>query len=487
MNTENIQGTTVSGDGSPVDQPEVEPTTKRPSLVRFPKTDSGNAERLAALYGDEIAYCSEEGKWYHYNAETNTWETSTDDDIKMLARKTMRQLSEEAARRRQRGDPGMQNLQDWARKSESSAKLKNIVREAQSLEELRVEVEDFDSNPWLLNTADEVIDLETGEVKPNKATNYFTRVCNAGLTSGGSASRWKSFIDTIFRGDQDLIDYVQRVVGYTLVGDPREQCLFLLKGGRETGKSTFVEAIRKVLGSYTSHTTVDSLAPNRGSGPTPFLARLPGIRFLTASELGKDEKLSEPLLKRITGGDTITARHLHGSPFEYTPSFTLFLISNHWPKVDPYDEAVWRRLFPIPFSHRIPRDEQVQNFESILLEESDHILNWAVEGAKKWNEKLSSDPPDAVRQAKDEWRDKIDRGVHSFTRDLLDRDSNSKVEVKEVHERYKDYCEERGVVALQLKEFNERLSQHEGLSVHKKRSTGGRMHWEGLQVNGPLR
>ncbi|MCS3938279.1 P4 family phage/plasmid primase-like protein [Salinibacter ruber] len=474
MNTENIQGTTVSGDGSPVDQPEVETTEKGKSLVRFPNTDSGNAERLAAVFGHQIQYCYSNETWYRYVEEEGRWQVVDSPWIKHLGRRVVRQFRKEAS-----------SSADFkfAEKSEDNAKLNNMMNVGETLPELRVSSEEFDQDPWLLNTQNRVINLQAGEVREHDPEDKFTRVSRVGYDPKATAPRWKEFLQTTFDGDEALIEFVQKAVGYAISGSTEEQCMFVMKGDGANGKSTFLETLRSVLGEYAANTPVSTLLPGSRKGHDSDLARLPDVRFLTVNELERGEELQESKLKRLVGQDTLTVRDIYDSEFEFTPDFTLFMMTNFWPNISVDDQAVWRRLHPIPFPVSIPKEEQDPKLAHKLLNEGEGILNWALEGFKKWTRDGFEEPPEAVIDAKERWRGRSDREVSSFIRHHIRDDISTKVRVSEVHKRYRKHCLNEGVVPLGKRDFNDRL-EREGYA--KDNSNNNQLYWFGIELREEL-
>ncbi len=447
---------------------------KKVSVVNYPNTDSGNAERLAALFADQIQYCYGDENWYRYIEEEGRWRVVDVPVIKGLGRRVMRKFRSEAKR-----------SEDWkfAEKSENTAKLKNMVKEGKTLRELRISPEEFDQDVWLLNTQSGVVDLKSKEVREHRPSDKFTRVCNVDYNPEATAPRWKEFLWTIFDGDEALIEHVQKAVGYGISGSTQEQCMFILKGEGANGKSKFVEALRSVLGDYAANTPVSTLLPGSRKGHDSDLARLPVVRFLTVSELERGETLQESKLKRLVGQDTLTVRDIYESEFEFRPDFTLFMATNFWPKISVDDEAVWRRLQPIPFPVSIPKEEQDPNLKEKLRKEGEGILNWALEGFRKWKKDGLDDEPEAVLDARASWREQSDRGVSSFLREQVRDSRNSKVPVSEVYERYEKFCLKQGRAPLSKRALNSRL-EREGYA--KDNSTNNQLYWFGIQLRQDL-
>src|SRR5262249_53133992 len=168
-----------------------------------------------------------------------------------------------------------------------------------------------------------------------------------------NAPRWLRFLDEVFSGDADLIAYLQRAVGYTLTGDTREQCYFMLFGVGANGKSTFVETLCKLLGAHAETAEFATFLNRRQSGaPRNDLASLHGARFVKAAESEHQAPLNESLIKEVTGEDTIKARFLFQEHFSFKPRFKIWLITNHKLDIRGIDDAIWRRVRFIPFEQQ---------------------------------------------------------------------------------------------------------------------------------------
>lgn len=458
----------------PKDTSQRQDREKEVDLSKYPNTDSGNAERLAAVFGHQIQYCYSDENWYRYSEGEGRWQVVDFSWIKHLGRRVVRQFRKAASSSR---------VIEFAEEAEDNAKLNNMVKVGKTLPELRVSSKEFDQDPWLLNTRNGVISLRDGNVRGHDPEDKFTRVCSVDYNPEANAPRWKEFLQTTFDGDEALIEFVQRAVGYAVSGSTEEQCMFVLKGNGANGKSTFLETLRSVLGDYAANTPVSTLLPGSRKGHDSDLARLPDVRFLTVSELERGEELQESKLKRLVGQDTLTVRDIYEAEFEFRPDFTLFMATNFWPKTSVDDQAVWRRLYPIPFPVSIPKDEQDPCLRKKLLQEREGILNWILEGFKMWERNGLNDKPQAVLEAKECWRGRSDREVSSFLKHQVRDDSSAKVQVSEVFERYEKHCLSEGVLPLSKRDFNTRL-EHEG--YRKKNSTNNQLYWFGIELREEL-
>ena len=242
---------------------------------------------------------------------------------------------------------------DWALRSESVYGRRATLESAQSIPALATIAEDYDRDPFLLTVGNGTIDLRTGHLRPSQPDDLITRATDVDYFPAATCPRWLQFLDEVFGGDEALISFISRAVGYSLTGDTREQCLFILWGGGANGKSTFLETVLKLVGRHSAITPFSSFLVQRNAGnPRNDVAKLHGARLVKAAESGKEGALDETIIKEITGGDTISARFLYQEFFEFKPTFKLWLATNHRPSIRGTDDAIWRRIRLIPFTRQ---------------------------------------------------------------------------------------------------------------------------------------
>jgi putative DNA primase/helicase len=123
----------------------------------------------------------------------------------------------------------------------------------------------------------------------------------------------------------EVISFVQTAAGWALTGDISEQTMFILFGSGANGKSTFLNTIMYLLGDYATAAPTETFMRKNGDQYTNDIARLRGTRFVTTTEAEQGRRLSEPLIKKITGNDQMTARFLYGEFFNFMPTFKIFI------------------------------------------------------------------------------------------------------------------------------------------------------------------
>lgn len=374
-------------------------------------TDLGNAERLAQRHGGDLRYVPAWRSWLRWDGVR--WARASEEEITGLAIDTARSIYEEVAAAGKRGDRDQADaLLQHAKRSESSSALTNMVRVARALEGVSIDVDDLDANPWLLCCPNGVLDLRTGDLREHRREDLITRCSGVDFDPEATSDTWERFVADVVQGDPDFLAFLQVSAGYALTGDTSEERMWLVQGPGGTGKSTFLEALRGVLGDYacTAEFATFTRRDRNDHGPRPDVARLAGARLVVASEGEDSQRLSEALVKNVTGGERITARFLYGSDFEFRPQFKLWLATNHEPHVRHDDSGIWRRLLHLPFTREIAEEQRDPKLKAELVDverSGAAVLAWAVRGLARWREE-GIRVPESVRQSTAAFRDSQD-------------------------------------------------------------------------------
>ncbi|HFI0541876.1 TPA: phage/plasmid primase, P4 family [Streptococcus suis] len=250
---------------------------------------------------------------------------------------------------------------------------------------LAIDISELDKNDMLLNTPDATYDLKCGlsGSQAHSATDYLTKMTTASPGIKG-IGLWQETLATFFCGDQELIDYVQMVVGMAAIGKVYQEHMIIAYGGGANGKSTFWNTIARVLGSYSGKLSADALTMSNKRNVKPEMAELKGKRLIIASEMDEGMRLNTGLVKQLCSTDEIYAEKKYKDPFHFVPSHTLVLYTNHLPKVGANDDGIWRRLIVIPFNAKITGKSDVKNFADHLYDNAaPAIISWIIEGAEK--------------------------------------------------------------------------------------------------------
>lgn len=450
-----------------------------PDLLRgLGCTDYGNAQRLVLRHGQNLRYCYEFNQWLawtgtHWSFDPAVAERHAKDTVLSIYSE-IRQLSKESER---------ELLRSHARKSEGASRIAAMLALARSEPGIPIRPDDMDRDSWLLNCTNGTIDLSTGKLRPHQQSDLITRCLHFAHEAEADCPRWQAFLHRIMDGNFDLVAFIQRAVGYTLTGSTSERCMFILHGGGKNGKTVFLEGLRLLLGDdYVARTPTQTLLAKRGDTIPNDVARLRGVRLVTASETGDGNRLDESLVKDITGGDRIVARFMRGEWFEFTPHFKIFLSTNHRPRVSGMDEAIWDHLRLVPFLIRIPEDER-RPMETMLAEfreELPGILNWAIRGCLDWQHYGMGEPSE-VRIATTEYRDDMDV-LGEFLSDCCVVSRDAEVSSRDLYEEYKRWAIAAGERPVSHRRFSVWMEQRgTQLNFNKEHSRDGKV-WKGLGI-----
>jgi putative DNA primase/helicase len=446
-------------------------------FLSLPLTDTGNAERLVMRYGSDIRYCHPHKTWYVWTGRR--WQEDRTGQVMDFMKSVARELYRAAW---EIPDPARKKeVALWAIRSESTDKKKAALASAQSEPGIPILPEQFDSDPFLLNCLNGTIDLRTGELRPHRREDYCTRLAPVRYDPAARSKLWERFLQEVCGGDRNLIEFLQRAVGYSLTGSTREEKLFFVHGPAAAGKSTFLEAVKSALGDYAWTADFDTFVHRREAGAIRNdVAELAGRRFVVSIEVDEGRRLAEGLVKILTGGDTVRARFLYQEAFEFKPQFKLWLAANHAPRVRHDDSAMWRRILRIPFEQVIPperRDPSVKARLRDAEESGPAILAWAVEGALRWQEE-GLGVPDIVTQATEQYRLDMDP-LRDFITDCCVLDPQAWTTAARLRQAYERYCEQIGETRLlNPNDFAAALSSR-GCVIERRHAGRG---WRGIRL-----
>ena len=433
-------------------------------LNKLNRSDAGNAEAIALLFGQKIRYNHTSGRWLIFNG--NIWEVDEKNEIK--------QFAVQAVRERLRASADINDTQkreraaNHALASENNNRLNAALDIAKGLTPIAATKNDFDNDPFFIGTENGVLNLTNGELYTGTPEHMISKSLNTSFDSSARCDRWEKFVEEIMDDDPTLVNFLQMASGYTLTGDVKEQVLFFLHGFGANGKSTFLEVISYLLGDYSKsinfHTLESSI--NNSNKMTNDVAELAGKRLVIANEVKEHSALNEARIKSLTGGDTITARHLYKDEFSFDPSFKIWLSANHKPKVDDNSYAFWRRIRLVPFEKSFKGDQCDKGLKNKLLDELPGILNWMIDGCVFW-QKEGLTNPEKIQNATTEYQNESDI-VFMFLKDRTIRKEGATVLSQSLFETFINWTKETGEKEMKRNMFGRKLS---GLGIESKPDT----------------
>jgi putative DNA primase/helicase len=363
------------------------------------------AFRFVEDRGHLVRYCDDLGKWFCWDG--SRWERDRTRQIWTLAEESIDLLVPEL--RSLVGDAkSYKNLEDLQEHMQKRSGVVNMLEFVKGRGPIKVSIEMLDADPWLLNVRNGTVDLRTGEFREARQADLITKQAAVSFDSAATCPQWLAFLERVFAGDQEVIRYVQRVVGYCLTGSVDEQAMFFCYGTGANGKTVLWVTVQDLLGDYAIQASSDLLTVTKGDKHPTDMAHLMGARLAMVTEIKRGRSLDESRMKKLTGGDKVDARFVRQDMINFDMQAKLVMTANHLPPVDTFDEGTWRRIFQIVFDVTIPKEERDRGLTRKLAKERSGILNWALEGLRDYRDLGGLEPPDSVTENTDGYREEMD-------------------------------------------------------------------------------
>ncbi|OLS02900.1 phage/plasmid primase, P4 family [Tissierella creatinophila] len=439
-------------------------------VKKYAFDDTGNADRFIEHYKDRARYSYIDNGWYFYNGKK--WEFDNKGDVKGLVDDVIKKMKVEMAlcKDEEEEKAFLKHLK-YTRNSRGKT---NMLKESEH--RLSILPSEFDSKKDIFNTINGVVSLRDGNLEEHNYEQYLSKISSIEYTDKIDTPMWEEFLKQIFDNDMELIEYIQKAVGYSMSGSTKEQCVFFCYGNGRNGKSTFLDIISEIMGDYATNIQPETImVQSRQGGANSDIARLKGARFVTTVEPNEGARINEGLLKQLTGGDTVTARHLYGKEFEFEAEFKLWMATNHKPIIRGRDLGIWRRMHLIPFTVQIPDEKVDKNLKYKLRQELTGILNWTVEGCIKW-QREGLEMPSAVLEAVKEYRSEMDV-ITAFLEDCT-VEGPGIIEAGKLYKAYAAWADENN----EYKMSNTKFGKEIGLRFNKGPQKRGRNTYEGLRI-----
>jgi putative DNA primase/helicase len=450
----------------PDDCPKCDPFNVDPNQ---PHTDLGNARRLVAAHGKTLRHVPSWRKWFVWDGAR--WARDITGEHHRAAKTVARHLTEDA---QDLPDGDLRKaLLNAARRAESAPGVRGMVELAATELGVALAPGQLDADPDILNTASGVLELDTGILRPHDPALNLTKVTAAAYDPDAEAPEFAKFLERI-QPDAAMREFLARLLGHALSGRVREHVLPILYGVGANGKSTLVEVVRRLLGDYAA--TVDpGLLIDRGEVHPTGTADLFGLRLALTHESDQGRRLAEGTIKRLTGGDAITARRMREDFWSFEPSHSLVMVTNHAPVVTGTDEGIWRRLRIVPFEIVIPPDERDPDLPDRLDEERDGILRWLVEGYRSYL-RCGLHEPAKVTAATKGYRDGSDM-LGLFLDERCLTGPHLYVKSSELFAAWLTWCAKENIQAGSQKAFSDAIADR---GFDKKKDGSGSMRWAAI-------
>lgn len=447
-------------------------------LAFFPLTDLGNAERFRERYKDKLLWCPAIG-WLTWDGRR--WSRDGAEEIvKIAEHDTVRAIQDEARAVRASGRKDVteprEGAQDWmfdadkdilysdkiarwGRSSEAANKLGALSKRGAPY--FVVSIDRLDADKMRINVRNGTlvisrrVEADYVEFRPHDPTDLITKLAPVDYDPQAARPVFDGFLAKV-QPRAEMRAFIQQWLGLSLTGDTTEQLLAFFYGKGGNGKSVLIDAVSFVAGDYGETVPIETFldhGKSRGAGQaTPDLAILPGVRFLRTSEPEKGSKLAEAMVKLVTGGEPIQARHLNRDFFKFYPQFKLTMSGNYRPTISGTDEGIWRRVRLVPFGVTIPKEERDIHLPDKLRLEASGILNWLLDGLRIWLDKGLHEPED-VLTATAEYRSASDP-LGRFLATCVVDSIGDRVQSSVLHQVYEAWCASSGENAWKNRGFS---------------------------------
>ena len=445
-------------------------------------SEMGLAELFSVVYKNEVKYCEGYKSWFVYNG--HIWDKDPSghatagklQEFTRLLNIYAWDIAEEEIRNA---------YTKFTKKLEDRRVRDRVQKDA--ITELSVDPTIFDANPYLINCKNGTYDLKTHKFTEHRWEDFLTMTTKFGYGRFKYKSeRWLKFIDEITEGDKHKADFLQRALGYSLLGESNEECMFILHGKTtRNGKSTLLNTICSMLGDYSTVANVQLIckgSSQKSQSATPEIMALKGRRFVTMAENEDDSRLDESKIKQFTGGEEITGRALYQAPITFLPQFSLWLSCNDLPEVTDKSLFTSERLKVVEFNRHFSQAEQDKHLKSELLTEENMrgIFAWLIEGYKKYK-KHGLVVPDDMQKVIKRYEEDCDV-VLQFLNCRCERVDDGKLtKVKEIHTAYKSWAKGEGLQVMSSRKFRAEIDRHPEW-YDRKSTKDGYVAYEGLKL-----
>ena len=409
-----------------------------------PISDDDLARRFTKRHGDDFRYVATLGRWFKWSG--SHWKQDDSlavfDAVRASCYVELGQALVELDKTTER-----KQLRSKLGAAQTVAAVERLIKADRCH---AVTMDALDADPWLLNTPGGVLDLRTGALRPSNPSDLITKI-----TAAAPMPECPTFQRVLERAlpDVEVREYVQRLVGYCLTGEVRENIVALVYGAGGNGKSLIFNAIRYALRDYAITLGSEVLMESHNDRHPTEIAVLRGARMALCSEVDSGRRWNEARLKRLSGGDAITARLIARDPFEFPPTHKLIMLANAKPGLRTVDEAIRRRIHLIEFNQTIPPEERDPTLPEKLKAEAGGILTWASVGCLDWQDG-GLRPPQSVLDATDRYLDQQDT-VAEWMRDCCRAIGEESLTT--LHGSYREWCKVNGIVEAGRNTFGDQL------------------------------
>jgi putative DNA primase/helicase len=430
-------------------------------------SDDAIALSFVDQHADDLRYVALWNKWLEYDG--TRWRLDETIVALDLARKICREKAADCKRK------------DLIRRALASAKTASAVLQLSRADRrIAATADQWDADPWALNTPTGMVELKTGKVRPHRRDDYMTKL--TAVAPGGDCPLWHAFLNRITNGDEELQRFLQRLCGYALTALTVEHALFFAHGSGANGKTVFISTIAGILNDYHCAAPIETFTASKTDRHPTELADLHGARLVTATETEEGRNWAESRIKMLTGGDKVKARFMRQDLFEYVPQFKLLIAGNHKPRLRSVDEAIKRRVNLIPFVVTIPPKERDKDLGEKLKAEWPGILSWMIEGCMEW-QRMGLQPPTAVQEATAQYIAGEDT-LAAWIEECCELAANYWERTQTLFASWTGWADRSGEERGDTKQFRARIESKPDI-YHKREPGTGRTGYQGIRLRAP--
>lgn len=407
------------------------------------RTELGNARRLIRMHGDRLRCFRQYKTWFIWDGLR--WAEDNTGAVERLAKETAESLWQDAVKE---DDDRRKAAIAWAAKSQDRSRIANMIALAETEPGIPVTAANLDAHPWLLNVRNGTLNLQTGDLSEPDPALLMTKCCAVTYDPEARSDLWDAFVRHTTGGDDELVAYIQRALGYALVGTWLEKRFWFGYGPPDGAKSTLLGVVGDVMGDYhvsaaaSTWMVQSNLGGNRGD-----ITRLRGARLVTSLEIRPGLRFDEELVKKVTGGDRIVAAAKYKDEIEFTPTFALWMGANDRPTIRDDDEGMWSRMRCVPFTNPVPKSEQDPRLRAKLTsdEHAPAVLRWLVDGCLAY-QRDGLGGCEAVASATRDYRTSMNQAA-GFVEEAIEvtGDPNDEVPCRDMMHAYEQWCARNGV------------------------------------------
>jgi len=433
---------------------------KRARLLRkLPDSDLTNAEAMAARYGKQIIFVPGMGFLTYLDG---VWKRDPS------ARLVRHLAGEHAKAMRETVLDGVEEehraaVKKAALKWQNRKQIDATVSLLSTVPDIAIPGPRLNHDAMLFNVRNGTVDLGTGTLRPHDPADLITMQSPVEFDPDAQCPMWEDFMERIsaerFGGSprKEWIAFMQRLAGYLLTGETKEQKLFFFLGEGANGKGTWVEVVRALLGTYAAVTNSSTFMRTRTDQHPTAVADIAEARFVYCEELAEDAKINEERMKSMTGEGRQKARFMHQNFFEFDTHWKIIFNTNHLPTVPTGGRATWRRLIPVPFDITIPEKKRDVDIVARLRTELPGILNWAIAGCIDWRlQGLNPNTVACIEARRVEYHEEEDH-VGAVLRSICTFGEGLWVRQTDLYMAYRRACIAQGIVPLDGNVFGRRL------------------------------